>query len=191
MPESIQLEGIEAVSDSNQDFQSYHPGREGVRLMEKTEELHQSRLLKLDEKQRELSQKLSHIKDELKRCYRILKNNPEEPENGVDILNHKDEILKLWEEWKAELKETDPEEFRSLTVELDKLDFSKLSIEQLDDVLIPELEKIQRFHEFKYQQIPNELRMFIELFTILVEILKEFPKKFAESMSHTIRNSRG
>lgn len=193
MAESIQkTEAIDSASsqDINVHFK-YHPGYEGVLLMHKTEQLHQKRLLDLDAKQQAISNKLSVIKDELKRCYRLIKNNPENPAEGINLSEHKDSIIKLWEEWKAELKESDPEEYNNLTLELDKLDFSKLSLEMLDDKLVPELEKIQRHHEFKYQQIPNELRMFIELFTILVEILKELPKKYAESISQTIRNSRG
>ena len=98
-------------------------------------------------------------------------------------------ILNLWNEWKESLKERDMDEYNNLKVNLEELDFSKLTLEQLDDKLIPELEKVQRHFEFKYQKIPNELRMFIELFTILVDILKEFPKKFAEVNSHINRSS--
>lgn len=164
----------------------YNTGYEGVKLMLSAESLHQNRLLKLDRKQQEISHTLSEIKDHLKKCYRHIKNGDKEI---VDISSSKGAILKLWEEWKAALKEKDLDEYNSLTLELDKMDFSNLSIEVLDDKLIPELEKIQRFHEYKYQQIPNELRMFIELFTILVEILKEIPKKHAEVISHISRST--
>ncbi|MBM3191818.1 MAG: hypothetical protein FJZ63_04120 [Chlamydiae bacterium] len=59
-----------------------------------------------------------------------------------------------------------------------------MTLDDIENNLIPELEKVQRHFEYQYQKIPNELRMFIELFTILVEIVKEFPKKYAEINGH-------
>ncbi|MCH9631418.1 MAG: hypothetical protein S4CHLAM37_14410 [Chlamydiia bacterium] len=183
-------ESSEGSGSSSFNGMNYNPGLEGVFLMHKSEELHQNRLLKLDRKQQEISHTLTELKDHLKRCYRELKKPAADgEERTVDLSEYKDQIMQLWNEWKEELKKKDLDEYKSLSNVLDQLDFSKLSIEQLDDKLIPELEKIQRFHEFKYQQIPNELRMFIELFTILVEILKEIPKKFAEVNSHISRNA--
>ncbi|PCI95189.1 hypothetical protein COB11_02850 [Candidatus Aerophobetes bacterium] len=190
-------EVIEGIVESTSGSESnscngmlYNPGLEGVYLLQKVEKQHQSRLLNLDRKQQEISHTLTELKDHLKRCYRELKKPEVDGEvRTIDLSKYKDQIMQLWNEWKVELKNKDLDEYKSLSDVLNQLDFSKLSIEELDDKLIPELEKIQRFHEFKYQQIPNELRMFIELFTILVEILKEIPKKFAEVNSHISRNS--
>ena len=164
----------------------YNFGLEGSKLMFLAEDIHQSRLSKLEAKQEMLNHKLSNLKDHLKASYKHLKGGSKE---GLDLTHVKENILNLWNEWKESLKERDMDEYNNLKVNLEQLDFSKLTLEQLDDKLIPELEKVQRHFEFKYQKIPNELRMFIELFTILVDILKEFPKKFAEVNSHINRSS--
>lgn len=175
---------ISALEGGNN--KDYNFGLEGVWLMYEAEALHQKRLGHLEDKQEELNYKLGQLKDHLKTSYKHLKK---ENAGSLDLSHVKENILKLWNEWKNHLKEKDLEEFNNLKVNLDELDFSNLSLEHLDDKLIPELEKIQRHYEFKYQKIPNELRMFIELFTILVEILKEFPKKLAELNNHINRSS--
>lgn len=179
--EDQRLDAVNSVSSNEYNF-----GLEGVWLMYKAEQLHHGRLNHLENKQEELNIKLGQLKDHLKASYKHLKKENAGP---LDLSHVKENILKLWNEWKEHLKEKDPEEFQNLKTNLDELDFSKLSLEHLDDKLIPELEKIQRHYEFKYQKIPNELRMFIELFTILVEILKEFPKKYAEINAHINRSS--
>lgn len=168
---------------SNQD---YNFGLEGVYLMYSAENLHQKRLQDLENKQQELNDKLMALKEHLKKSYKHLKADKKEP---LDLTPVKENILKMWNEWKEDLKKRDIDEYNNLKTNLEDLDFSKLSLEHLDDKLIPELEKIQRHYEFKYQKIPNELRMFIELFTILVEILKEFPKKYSELNGHINRSS--
>lgn len=160
-------------------------GLEGVWLMNSAENTHQGRLKRLEEKQMALHHKLNALKDHLRRAYKPIKEDSKEL---ADLSQYKQEIIQLWNEWKEDLKNTDFEEYKNLKVDLDKLDFSKLSLSHLSDELIPELEKIQNYHTLKYEKIPTELRMFIELFTILVEILKELPKKFAESNAHINRN---
>ncbi|MEI8301138.1 MAG: hypothetical protein WCG10_05975 [Chlamydiota bacterium] len=171
---------LDAISSIESNF-----GLEGVNLMFKAEALHQNRLNTLESKQDDLNKKLSDLNAYVKKCYKHLKSDSKIP---FDLSEIKQNVLALWNEWKESLKTKDPDEYKNLKVDLEKLDFSKMSLEDLDDKLIPELEKIQRHHEYQYQKIPNELRMFIELFTILVEILKEFPKKFAEINGHI--NSR-
>lgn len=175
---------VDAVQGSGS--KEYNFGLEGVWLMHSAEQLHHNRLNNLESKQDELNAKLGALKDHLKTSYKHLKKEGNTP---LNLSHAKENILKLWNEWKEHLKEKDLDEYQNLKTNLDELDFSNLSLEQLDDKLIPELEKIQRHYEFKYQKIPNELRMFIELFTILVEILKEFPKKFAEVNNHINRSS--
>jgi len=174
------IEGISSVDQREPNF-----GLEGVYLMYSAEELHHNRLSDLEARQQDLNLKLAHLKTYLEKCHKHLKSDSKEP---LDISAAKEATLKLWNEWRAFLKEKDLDEYKSLSTDLEKLDFSKLTLEHLEDQLIPELEKIRSHFEFKYQKIPNELRLHMELFTIMVEILKEFPKKFAESISHTNRN---
>lgn len=174
---------VDAVNTSP--VKDYSFGLEGVNLMYQAETVHHQRIQDLDKKQQELNDKLMAIKDHLKRSYKHMKTDGKELLDLSDVKHH---IIKLWNEWKEDLKNRDPDEYNNLKTNLDDLDFSKLTLEHLDDKLIPELEKVQRHFEFKYQKIPNELRMFIELFTILVEILKEFPKKYSELNSHINRS---
>lgn len=156
-------------------------GLEGVNLMFQTEALHQGKLDALEKKQDALNLRLSALKDYLKKCYNHLKSDSKVP---VNLSSMKEHILKLWNEWKETLKEKDPEEYKNLKVDLEKVNFSMMTLDDIENNLIPELEKVQRHFEYQYQKIPNELRMFIELFTILVEIVKEFPKKYAEINGH-------
>jgi hypothetical protein len=169
------------------EMNDYNFGLEGVNLMFKSELLHQDRLSSLEKKQADINHKLSNLNDHLKKTYKHLKSETKHPINLTEI---KENVLKLWNEWKEDLKKRDLDEYNNLKVDLEQLDFSKLTLEHLDDKLIPELEKVQKHYEFKYQKIPNELRMFIELFTILVEILKEFPKKQAELGHHAVNAGR-
>ena len=173
--------------ESIQSYQEPNFALEGIDLMFRAESLHQQRLERLERKQDELNEKLSALKDHLKKCYKQLKSDSKEPVNVSEL---KENVLTLWNEWKESLKDKDMEEYRNLKVDLEKLDFSKMSLEDLDDKLIPELEKVQKHFEFKYQKVPNELRLLIELFTILVEILKECPKSFAQINRH-ITSQRG
>ncbi len=176
----LNVEKVNTASNADYNF-----GLEGVNLMYSAESLHQKRLQDLENKQQELNDKLMALKDHLKKSYKHLKSESKQP---LDLTPVKEHILKMWNEWKEDLKKRDIEEYNNLKTNLEELDFSKLTLEHLDDKLIPELEKIQRHYEFKYQKIPNELRMFIELFTILVEILKEFPKKYSELNGHINRS---
>lgn len=171
---------VENVSNTEANF-----GLEGVYLMYSAEALHHQRLTDLETRQQELNLKLSHLKTHIERCHKYLKSDAKTP---LDLSAAKEAILKLWNEWRDFLKEKDFSEYQSLTTELDKLDFSNLSQEHIDEKLIPELERIRNHFEFKYQKIPNELRLHMELFTVMVEILKEFPKKFAEVNGHINRN---
>lgn len=180
---SDSIERIEGIPD----YQEPNFALEGIGLMFQAESLHQKRLQNLERKQEELNEKLSALKDHLKKCYKQLKSDSKAP---VNISELKESVLSLWNEWKESLKERDMEEYHNLKVDLEKLDFSKMTLEELDDKLIPELEKVQKHFEFKYQKIPNELRLHIELFTILVEILKECPKTFAQINRH-ITSHRG
>lgn len=176
---------IEEVSTRSNPDREYNLGLVGSDLMFKAEELHQNRLKGLEDQQDKLNRKLSALKDHLKKCYNHLKSDSKEPVNLSEI---KESILNLWNEWRDYIKEKDPAEYASLKTDLEKLDFSNLTAENIEKTLISELENIQRHFEFKYSQIPNQLRLFIELFTILVEILKEFPKKFSELNGHINRN---
>lgn len=178
MPESVG-----AIGDTPKESNF---GLIGANLMFGAEELHQNRLQSLEDKQQTLNIKLSALKNHLKQCYNQLKSDSKDPINLDEI---KESILKLWNEWRDAVKEKDPEEYKTLKTDLEKLDFSNLTKENIEKTLISELENIQRHFEFKYSQIPNQLRLFIELFTILVEILKEFPKKYSEGNSHIIRNT--
>lgn len=172
-----------------QDFYGeYQMAAEGINLLFGVEAIHNKRLQTLQDKQIDLNHRLSHIKQLLKETYNKLKENPDKSFS----FNHlKEDILKLWSEWKEDLKTSNLEEYKSLTVELDKLDFEHMTLKELDDKLIPELEKIQRHFEFKFQKIPNELRLFIELFAIIVDILKEVPKRQDEMLTHINRKLAG
>jgi thymidylate synthase len=174
---------IEAIQ--NDSSKEPNLGLAGAYLMFQAESLHQTRLQDLEDKQLVLNNKLSALKNHLKECYTHLKSDSKQPLNLSEI---KESILKLWNEWREAVKEKDPAEYATLKTDLERLDFSNLTAENIEKTLISELENIQRHYEFKYSQIPNQLRLFIELFTILVEILKEFPKKFAEVNSHINRN---
>jgi hypothetical protein len=178
-----QLEDVSLQSKKNNN--EYPLGRIGADLMFGAEKLHQNRLRKLEDQQADLNMKLSALKDYLKQCYNHLKSDSKEPLNLSEI---KDNVLKLWNEWRDYVKEKDPAEYASLKTDLERLDFSNLTADNIEKTIISELENIQRHFEFKYSQIPNQLRLFIELFTILVEILKELPKKAAELNGHINRN---
>lgn len=194
MPEFTSVDPVEGFSSNASSKQNYNFGLEGVSLMYGAEQLHHKKLSDLDEKQEKLEAKLTALKNHLARCYKHLKeqqadkNNKDKKKLPIDLSEIKESVMSLWNEWKDHLKKTDLEEYKSLKVDLDKLDFSNMSLEKLEDELIPELGNIQRHHEFKYQKIPNELRLAIELFTILVEILKEFPKKYSELNGHINRS---
>jgi hypothetical protein len=166
-------------------YQEPNFGLAGVDLMYAAEKQHHDRLTKLEELQQSLNTKLTHIKTHAEKSHKFLKKDTEDP---LDFEATKTTILNLWNEWREYLEKKDPEEYKNLTNDLNKLDFSNLTKENIDDVLLPELDKMRNYFEFKYQKIPNELRLHMELFTIMVEILKEFPKKFAEVNSHTNRN---
>lgn len=157
-----------------------------VDLLYGAENLHNKRLSDLDKDHLELSEKISAIKNYLQQGYKHIKSGSDQP---LNLAQAKDQILALWNEWKEELKKTNLDEYHNLKIDLDTLDFSQMDLDTLDEKLIPELEKIQRHHEFKFQQIPSKLRMFIELFSILVEILKEIPKRQDEMTSHFNRNA--
>lgn len=174
------IEEISSVTEKEPNF-----GLEGVYLMYSAEEMHHKKLSGLEARQQDLNLKLSHLKTHLEKSHKHLKSESKVP---LDLSATKESVLKLWNEWRDFLKTSDLEEYKSLSIDLENLDFSKLTLEHLEDQLIPELEKIRSHFEFKYQKIPNELRLHMELFTIMVEILKEFPKKFAEANGHINRN---
>lgn len=157
-----------------------------IDLMFRAEDLHNNRLADLDKQHTSLSEKLSAVKDHLQKAYKHIRSGSKDSLNLEEV---KEQVISLWEEWKEELKNSDLEEYHNLKTDLNELDFSELSLEKLEEKLIPELEKIQRHHEFKFQQIPSKLRMYLELFSILVEILKEIPKKQDEVQGHMNRNA--
>ncbi len=180
-----QIKDIEAINSLNS-FQDQNFALDAIDLLCRTEDLHNSRLRDLDSEHATLNEKISALKDYLQKAYKHIKSGSDE---SLDLSEAKEQILALWEEWKEELKNSDTGEYHDLSKDISQLDFSNLDLETLDDVLIRELEKIQRHHEFKFGQIPSKLRMYIELFSILVEILKEIPKKQDEVTSHMNRNS--
>lgn len=175
------VDAVENISS----YQEPNFGLEGVYLMYAAETQHHKKLMDLEERQQSLNTKLSHIKTHSEKCHKHLKKDTDD---RLNFEATKTTILNLWNEWREYLEKKDPEEYKNLTNDLNKLDFSNLTKENIDDVLLPELDKMRNYFEFKYQKIPNELRLHMELFTIMVEILKEFPKKFAEVNSHTNRN---
>lgn len=180
------LQEFESLENQNKSLGDRNFALDAIDLMFGAENIHNNRLADLDKQHTALSEKISAIKSHLEEIYNHMKSGSEEPLNLEDA---KTSILALWEEWREELKASDLSEFQSLKVELDKLDFSDIHLTTLEKELIPELEKIQRHHEFKFQQIPSKLRMFLELFSILVEILKEVPKKEDEAKSLMNKNS--
>lgn len=185
MPE---LESISAINESSSIEninQQYHPGWEGVKLLLGVENAHKKNLLSLDSQQQDISFTLGEIKDHLKRCEKHVKSDAK----SADLNMHKENILKLWNDWREELKTKNSKELNDMSRQLENLDFKNISLDDIDNIVIPELEKVRRHHEHKYGQIPNQLRLFIELFTITVEILKDVPKKFQEVNSHISRNT--
>lgn len=153
-----------------------------IGLLNGAEALHNQRIQDLNEKHGCLNEKISALKAHLEKCYNHVKKGSKE---NLDLSSAKGSIIDLWNEWKEELKTTNSKEYNHIKKDLESIDFSNLDIDKIYDEIIPELEKIQRHHEFKFTQIPSTLRLFIELFSILVEILKEIPKKQDELLTHT------